>query len=107
MNDDEAHLEIIKSEEIKKLSEYIYKRKIDEKLEVSLKDNLIQNEEAPHLDQIDLVSDDLGVDEIARVRVNSETMNDIDIYMKEHDLANFSEAVNTLIKLGLQTEEEE
>ena len=107
MNDDEAHLEIIKSEEIKKLSEYIYKRKIDEKLEVSLKDNLIQNEEAPHPDQIDLVSDDLGVDEIARVRVNSETMNDIDIYMKEHDLANFSEAVNTLIKLGLQTEEEE
>jgi hypothetical protein len=106
MTKDEAHLEIIKSDEIKKIVNSIYteKKQEDEDSVKELSQNLENMNEKK---KESWLQGDIGEDEIARVMVNSGTMDEIDRYMKEHDLSNFSETVHDLIKKGLQAEKAE
>jgi hypothetical protein len=102
MSEEEAHQVHIQSEEIKTLVHTIYTQKKTDQTEEQGKEfsQVVKDmaEEKPD----EWSSDDTGQDEIARVVVNADTMSDIDRYMKEHDLDNFSETVHQLIRKGLE-----
>ena len=106
MSEEEAHQVHIESEEIKTLAHDIYMEKKPEQQEELSKELSDVVKEMTEEKPDEWSSDDEGQDEIARVVVNADTMSDIDRYMKEHDLDNFSETVHQLIRNGLESPEE-
>ena len=103
MSDDEAYLEDIKSEEIKKLRDLIYNK--SDKKEIGKDFSRIWKEYSD-IDKSNINFEDIGDDEILRVMLSSETINNIDSYMKENELKDFNKTIKQLIENGLKSNQE-